>query len=128
MWASIVAPAAWNVGLLAQPLCRHRAALDVPAGTPTPPWRIPPNVAIRFVPRFPKRKIANVFLLVLIAAHASGWPQLFQIQMRQLPVIGKFVDPKINGFVFGLIGETTFDQFGNHLDHAREVARFGRAT
>ena len=62
-----------------------------------------------------------------IAANAPGWPQFFQIQMRQFSVTGKFVDPKINGFVVGLVGEIAFDQFGDHFDHAREITRLGRA-
>ena len=47
--------------------------------------------------------------------------------MRQFSVTGKFVDPKINGFVVGLVGEIAFDQFGDHFDHAREITRLGRA-
>jgi len=40
-----------------------------------------PTTPSAFRSGFPKRKIANVFLLVLIVANASGWPQFFQIQM-----------------------------------------------
>jgi hypothetical protein len=96
MWENIIDPAAVNIDLIAQQRGCHCAALDVPAGATTTPGRIPAHLAIGFVPGFPKRKIANVFLLVLIVANASGWPQFFQIQMRQLSVIGKFVDPKVH--------------------------------
>src|SRR6266513_3673858 len=47
--------------------------------------------------------------------------------MRQISVTGKFLDPKVNGFVVGLVGEIAFDQFGDHLKHAREVTRLSRA-
>ena len=68
MWENIVDPAAVNIDLIAQQRGCHRAALDVPAGAAATPGRIPTHVTIGFVPRFPKRKIANVFLLVLIVA------------------------------------------------------------
>src|SRR5207248_11408929 len=77
MWENIIDAAAVNIDLIAQQRGCHRAALDVPAGATTTPGRIPTHVAVGFVPRFPKRKVPNVFLLVLIVANASGWPQLF---------------------------------------------------
>ena len=45
--------------------------------------------------------------------------------MRQLSIIGKFVDSKVNRFVFRLIGKIAFNQFRDHLDHTREIAGFG---
>src|SRR5215510_11948309 len=71
MREDVVDAAAVNINLVAQQCCGHRAALDVPAGTAWSPWRIPFHVAVFFVPRFPQREIADVFLVVFVVLHAA---------------------------------------------------------
>src|SRR5438270_12325068 len=69
---NIIHAAAMNIELIAEQLRRHRAALDVPARPPVPPRAFPFHRAIRFIPRFPKREIADVLLVVLIALHPAS--------------------------------------------------------
>src|SRR5438477_11607551 len=87
MWENIIDPTTVNIDLIAQQRDCHLAALEVPAGATTTPGRIPTHLAIGFIPRFPKRKIAIVFLLLLIVENASGWPQFFKFELRKLSVI-----------------------------------------
>ncbi len=123
---NVVHAAAVDVDLIAEERGRHRAALDVPAGPPQSPWRIPFHIGIFFVPRFPKREVANVFFIVLVVLYATGRLQLIQIEVCQFSVIWKFVDPKINRFVVGLVGETFRDQLADHRDHFIDVTLIGR--
>src|SRR5439155_20360671 len=68
----IVYTAAMDVDLIAEQRGRHRAALDVPAGTSWSPWRIPFHIAIFFVPRFPKREVPDVVVVVLVRPRAGS--------------------------------------------------------
>src|SRR5207237_6971492 len=72
MRENIVHAAAVDVDLIAKQRGRHCAALDVPAGPPRSPWRIPFHIAIFFVPCFPQREVADVFLAVLVWLHSTG--------------------------------------------------------
>src|SRR4030095_13800464 len=56
-----VEPTAMDLEDRAEQLLRHRRALDVPAGTPTTPRRVPPRVLLRLV-RLPEREVARVLL------------------------------------------------------------------
>src|SRR6266516_3867176 len=47
--------------------------------------------------------------------------------MRELSVIGKFVDAKINRLVVGLISEAFRNECADHRDHLVDVALVGRA-
>ena len=47
--------------------------------------------------------------------------------MRELAVVRKFVDPKVNRLVVRLISETARDKHANHLDHPFDVALIGRS-
>src|SRR5581483_735614 len=68
-----------------------------------------------------ERKIANVFLVVFVVSDPAGGLQLAQIEVRQLPVIGKSVDAKVNGLVLSLIGEPFGDERADHFDHSVDV-------
>src|SRR6266404_6516820 len=103
---NVVHPAAMDVDLIAQNRSRHRAALDMPAWTARAPWRIPFYVAIVFVPRLPECEIADVFLVILVVFDPAGGLQFVEIEMRELSVVRKLIDPIINRFVVGLISET----------------------
>src|SRR5262249_30168066 len=92
----VIDPATMNVDLVAQQRSGHRAALDVPAGTARSPRRIPFNVVILFVPGLPQSEITDVFLVVFVVLYAACRLQLREIEMRELAVIRKFVDAKIN--------------------------------
>src|SRR5207244_8036416 len=70
----IVYTAAMDVDLIAEERGRHRAALDVPAGTSRSPLRIPFHIAIFFVPRLPKCEVADGFFVVLFMVQAAGRP------------------------------------------------------
>ena len=96
MRENVVHPAAVNVDLIAEQRGGHCATFDVPARAAATPRTFPADVAIFFIPRFPKREIANVLFVVFVVLYAAGRLQLREIEMRELPVIGKFVDPKIN--------------------------------
>src|SRR5262245_41009270 len=72
MRENVVDAAAMNVDLIAQQGRRHRTAFDVPARPSWPPGRIPLYVAVFFIPRLPKREIADVFLVVFVMLHAPG--------------------------------------------------------
>ena len=80
-----------NVELLTEECRRHRAALDVPARPAPPPRTLPTDLAIFFVPRFPEREIADVFLVVFVAFHPAGRTQFREIEMRQMTV-GREID------------------------------------
>src|SRR5512132_214847 len=96
MRENIIDAAAMDIDLIAQQRRRHRAALDVPAGPAWSPWRSPFYVAVFFIPRFPQREIPDVFLVVFVVLHASCRLQLREIEVRELAVIRKFVDTKVN--------------------------------
>src|SRR5882724_7311938 len=72
MRENIVHPAAMNIELIAEQLRRHRAALDMPARPAVAPRTTPFYRAVCFIPRFPEREIADVFLVVLVALHPAG--------------------------------------------------------
>ena len=114
-------PPQWMSSFVAEQRAGHRAALDVPAGTPAPPRTLPTHVAVGLVPRFPERKISEAFLFVLVAADPAARAQLVEIEVGQLAVIGKFLDAVIDAAVFRLVGIPTLDQHADHLDHPRDV-------
>src|ERR1700731_3142420 len=72
MRENVVHATAVDIDLIAEQGSRHRAALDVPARTSRPPWRIPFHIAVFFVPCFPEREIADVFLVVLVMFDAAA--------------------------------------------------------
>jgi hypothetical protein len=63
-------PTRMNIERLAQVLDSHDRALQMPAGTPRPPWRVPhrdfPFLG-PFAP-FPENEVAGVLLVVLLVA------------------------------------------------------------
>src|SRR2546423_7801899 len=83
MRKDIVHAAAMKIDLFVEERGRHRAALDMPARPAASPGTFPPDVAILFVPRFPEREIADVFLVVLIALDAAGGAQFRKIEMGE---------------------------------------------
>src|SRR5260370_28410753 len=118
--------AAMDVDLIAEERGRHRAALDVPAGTSRSPWRIPFHIAIFFVPRFPMYEVADVFFVVLVMLHAASGPPVRHIKMLELSVIRQFLDSKIDRFVFSLISDRLRNQRADHRDHFLHVSLIGR--
>src|ERR1700731_2332108 len=106
MWENIVHAAAVDIDLIAQNGRCHCAALNVPSGSARSPWRIPFHIAIVFVPRFPKREVADVLLVVLIMLNAPGWFKFGKVEMREFSVIRELVDPVINRFVVRLVGQS----------------------
>ena len=95
-------------------------------GRPRPHGLSQRDLAIFFVPRFPKREIADVFLVVFVVLHPAGRLQLRQIEVRQLSVIRKFIDAKINRFVIRLISEPARNERGDHRNHLVDVTLIGR--
>src|SRR5256886_12608205 len=89
MRENVVHAATVNVDLIAEQRGGHCAAFDVPARAAATPRTFPADVAIFFIPRFPKREIANVLFVVFVVLYAAGRLQLREIEMRELPVIGK---------------------------------------
>ena len=97
----------------------------MPARPAAAPRTFPADIAILFIPRLPQREIADVFFVVLVVLYPPGRLQLGEIKMRELSIIGKFVDPKINRFVVRLISETARDECSDHLDHLVDVTLIG---
>src|ERR1700693_318319 len=95
MRKNVIDAAAVNVDLIAEQRGGHCAAFDVPARAAATPRTFPADVAIFFIPRFPKREIANVLLVVFVVLYAAGRLQLGEIEMGELPVIRKFINAKI---------------------------------
>ncbi len=125
MRENIVDAAAVDVDLIAEQRGCHRAALDVPSGTAATPRTFPADIAVFFIPCFPKREVADVFLVVFVVLYPAGRLQLGEIEMGELPVIGKSVDSKINRFVLGLISQPACDKRADHFDHPVDVALIG---
>src|SRR5207249_10937377 len=71
-----VEPSAMDLEYRAEVLLGHRGALDVPAGSPRAPRRVPARVLALLV-RLPQRKVARVFLqralLFLLGGVAHGF-------------------------------------------------------
>ncbi len=65
---NVVLAAAMDIHLRPEDAGGHGAALDVPRRDDRDPRAFPQDVAIRLVPRLPKREIADLFLLVFVAA------------------------------------------------------------
>src|SRR4029077_4312691 len=99
----------------------------MPAWTTPAPWRIPFHIAIFFVPRFPKREVADVFLIVFVVLHTPRRLQLGEIEVCELSVVWKFVNAKINRFVISLISESFRNECADHRDHPVDVTLVGRA-
>src|SRR5206468_10668091 len=93
----------------------------MPAWTTRAPWRIPFHIAIFLVPRFPKREVADVFLIVFVVLHTPRRLQLGEIEVCELSVAWKFVDAKINRFVVGLISESFRNECADHRDNPVDV-------
>ena len=89
MREDVVDAAAMDIEFRAEEGGGHGAALDVPAGPAAAPGRIPADVAIGFVPRFPEREVADAFLFVFVVADAAGGAQFVEIEMRELAVVGE---------------------------------------
>src|SRR5438552_5120354 len=98
----------------------------MPAWTTWAPWRIPFHIAIFLVPCFPQREVANAFLIVFVVLHAPRRLQLGEIEVRELSVIGKFVDAKIDRLVVGLIREAFRNECADHRDHPVDVTLVSR--
>ena len=96
MREDVIDAAAVDVDLIAEQRHGHRTALDMPAGTTRSPGRVPFHVAVCFVPSFPQCKIADVFLIVFVMLHAACRLQPCEIEVRELSIIWKFVDAKVN--------------------------------
>src|ERR1700686_1021394 len=126
MRENVVDAAAVNVDLIAEQCRCHRAALDMPTGTAAAPWTLPADIAILFVPCFPKCEVANVFLVVFVVFYAAGRLQLGEIEMSEFAVSRKPVDAEINRFVLGLISQATRNERANHLNHLVDITLLGR--
>ena len=101
----------------------HRTAFDVPTGASPAPRALPTHIAIGFAPRFPERKIADIFLLVFVIAHANPVAQILEMKMGQVAVIRKRADPKIHRSIVSSVGVAFFHKSRNHRDHSLDVDR-----
>src|SRR5437763_16596538 len=93
----------------------------MPARSARSPRAFPFHRPVRFIPSFPEREIADVLLLVLVALYPAGRTQFFQVEMRELAVTGKFVDPIRNRLVLSLVGKTALQQCLDHHDHLPDL-------
>src|SRR5439155_12296656 len=103
-----VEPAEMDLEARAEELLRHRGALDVPAGTPAAPGRVPRGV-LAFFRRLPEGEVARVLLqrarVVVL--------ELLRPLPRQAAVLGKASDAEIDvtrGLVRVLTSNELLDQ------------------
>ena len=89
MRKNVVLAATMDVDLRTQKCRRHGAALDMPTRAPAPPWAFPPHVAVFLIPGFPQCKIAGLFLLVFVAAHAIRGLEFVEIEVSERTVSWK---------------------------------------
>ena len=72
MRENVIDATAMDVDLIAKQRRRHRAAFDVPTRPAAAPRAFPRHIAVFFVPGFPKREVADVFLVVFVVLYATG--------------------------------------------------------
>ena len=103
----------------AEVLLGHRGALDVPAGPPRPPRRVPGRVLVRLL-TLPERKVALVLLqrALLLRDH------LLELRAGQPPVVGEAGDAEVDVAV-RRVGHVPLEQLLDELDDLRD--RLGRA-
>ena len=58
---------------------------------------------------------------------ATGRLQLIQIEVRELSIVRKFINSKINRFVLGLVSEAFRNQCADHRTHLVDVTLIGRS-
>src|SRR5207237_4872892 len=93
-----VDPAGVDVQRVAEVALAHRRALDVPAWAAAPERRIPrgSELLIPGLRLLPEREIAHRLLFVLVGRHPRAGLQPGAVEVRQLPVLRKAVDPEVH--------------------------------
>ena len=105
-----------NINRVAQIALGHAGALDVPAGTPLTPGRIPVRLALLL--GLPEDKIQRVPLE--LAGHLDipvTALQILNILMGQLAIGGKGPGLVIDRPVLDRVGIALIDEIGYHMDH-----------
>ena len=98
----------------------HRRALDVPAGPPRPPGRVPGGVLARLV-GLPEGEVERVLLergraRLLALVHVLG------AAVGELAVVGEAADPEVD-VAARLVGVAGVDQLGDQLRRSRRSSR-----
>ena len=103
MRENVIHAAAMNIDLFAEQCRRHRAALDVPAGSPAPHGLSHATSPSSSSHAFQSAKSPMCSLSYSSFRTRPVDCNCVKIEMRQLSVVRKIVDPEINRFVFRLI-------------------------
>ena len=103
-----VEAAAVHVEVLAELRARHGRALDVPAGPPSPPGRVPGRVLVRLV-GLPEREVERR-ALALAGLDAGAGDQLVGPLARELAVRRIGLDAEVDVAVGGRVGRAALDQ------------------
>ena len=123
MRKEIVDAARMQVERLAQILHGHRRTLDVPAGTPPAPRRIPSDRTVRRLPRLPQGKVPDVLLVVLVRRAAEPGLLVVKVDVRELAVARKLPDLEIDRTVFALVRDALLHQLRDERNHLGNVVR-----
>ncbi len=107
-----VEPAAMDLEGRAEDVLRHRRALDVPAGPPPPPRRVPPGVLGRRLVRLPQCEVARV---LLERARLLALLDLVGLLAREPAVVGEARNPEID-IASGCVGVPGLDQLLDEVD------------
>ena len=85
----------------------HDRALEVPAGPPSPPRRIPGRThrLVHGFGRLPEGEVTDIFLLVLVVRHTGTRARAFGVQPLEATVGGERADRKKDRSVLHGIGE-----------------------
>ena len=121
MREKIVDSACMKIKRFAEILHRHGRAFNMPARAPAPPWGIPADGTVTFLPRLPKRKIADILFVIFVGRAPRARALVVKINMSKRPVTGEFADIEIDRAVVRLIRYSLLHKFFNERDHFRNV-------
>ncbi len=113
-------PATMNVDRLAEMLCGHGRAFDMPAGTSPAPRAVPDRIFwFTFLGEFPEREVGGV-AFVFVDSNACAGFIVFELATRQLSIIRHGIDRKPDAFLAD-IGIALADELLDHLDHFADM-------
>ncbi len=122
MHGNVVHPAGVNVEVLTEILGAHGAALDMPAGVPAPPRRVPDHgLVFELRLRKPQDEVPRV-PLVLVNLDARTGPLFLTIEQRELAVVRELAGIEVD-VTTRLVGIPVGLDALDHLDHIVDVIR-----
>ena len=100
----------------------HRGALDVPPRSALAPGRAPhgSDLSVYVLGLLPEREVADVVLVVLVGGDAFAAAHLFEVDARELAVVGEGRDVEVDGLVDD-VGASVLDESRDEGDHLVDV-------